>query len=369
MSVAFALLDGTPAQRMEELTSNWTDSRFRFLEDLLVVHGLNAWLWEQVGEQRLGRVLPDATVQKIADEHRANAERIDALHGDLALILRAGAAAGIEVMPLKGALLTTRGDTWRHRRPMADLDLLVRPADTAAMEGLLVGLGYRHQPEKNPRPTHDVYLNPSADGVVSAGEHVDNPRRVEVHTEVMRHLWGWIGTDDLTPALWSRATLSTVVGEPAVVPADEDFVAHLAIHASSDLLVGRGRVIQWLDFVGLSDTLRALLPNVPHPSLAYPSLGLAYRASALLGDIDPSSFAPLVPERLVRWVENVPLDDRSGLLLPGRLPLPSSWRARWKRWAPYRWRMAVAYGDVSLPQGLARHYSMLSGHANRAHRA
>jgi hypothetical protein len=369
MAVALALLDGAPGQRIEQLTLDWTDGRYRDLERLLVAHGLNPWLWQEVGGERLSRVLPAPTVQRIASQHRANAERIDALHHDLARILRAATAAGIEAMPLKGALLTTRNDEQRHRRPMADLDLLVRPADRHAMDQLLVRLGYRHQPENNPRPTHETYLNPGAAGVVTDGEHADNPRRVEVHTEVMRHLWGWIDDDEVTPALWRRAATGTVVGERALIPADADLVAHLAVHASSDLLVGRGRLVQWLDFGALSETLGAVLSGLPHPALAFPSIGLAYRALPQLSDIDPRVIYGQVPRRLVRWVEGVPLDDRSGLAMPGPLPLPSSWRARWQRWAPYRWRMAVAYGDVALPVGLARHAQMLAGHVRRASRS
>ena len=78
---------------------------------------------------------------------------------------------------------------------MADLDLLVHPADRAGMGALLVGLGYRHDPEANPHPTHDVFLDPGGGRIVSStGEHPDNPRRVEVHVEVKRHLWGWATT-------------------------------------------------------------------------------------------------------------------------------------------------------------------------------
>ncbi len=56
-------------------------------------------------------------------------------------------------MPLKGALLTTMaGRVDAGRRPMADLDLLVRPADRAGLGAVLAGLGYRHVPEAQPAP-------------------------------------------------------------------------------------------------------------------------------------------------------------------------------------------------------------------------
>src|ERR671913_1247605 len=89
MAVALALIDGAGAQRVEELTTGWADERWADLEQLLVVHGLNAWLWEAIGAERLGRMLRDETVERIAAQHRANAERIDALHADLRAILAA----------------------------------------------------------------------------------------------------------------------------------------------------------------------------------------------------------------------------------------------------------------------------------------
>ena len=222
------------------------------------------------------------------------------MHGELAAILAAAAAAGIEVMPLKGALLTTMAGRGPRRRPMADLDLLVHPADRAGLGAVLAGLGYRHAPEANPRPTHDVFLDPGGGRVVSfEGEHPDNPRRVEVHVEVKRHLWGWVDDDDLTAALWAGARSGEVLGQRAAIPRPDALFAHLAIHASSDLLSGRGRLVQWLD-LGSMAPLAGDLATMPHPRLAFPALRLAARAlpdamAAL--DLAPLSGARPAPPR------------------------------------------------------------------------
>ena len=274
--------------------------------------------------------------------------RIRRLHDDLARVLRAAAARGLEVMPLKGSLLTTTPGEDPYRRPMADLDLLVRPADRAAGAALLAELGWRHVPEHAPRPTHDTFVIGDGRVVDPVGEHEENPRRVDLHTEVKRHLWGWVDDDDLTAYLWSGATRSTVLGEAATVPTTGALFAHLAIHASSDLLVGRGRLVGWLDLGRLAARGRGRRSAASPGRLsgAAPGGPDAADGDARRGPRVAEDHA--VPSALARWAESVPLDDRCGLSL-GRSPdRPSSTSARWERWRPARWRLAVAYGDQPL---------------------
>ena len=258
-------------------------------------------------------------------------------------------------MPLKGALLTTM-----DRPHPSPADGRPRPARPPGRPGGARrdprGLGYRHVPEANPRPTHDVFLDPGGGRIVSfEGEHPDNPRRVEVHVEVKRHLWGWVDDDDLTAALWAGARSGEILGQRAAIPRADALFAHLAIHASSDLLSGRGRLVQWLD-LGSMAPLAGDLATLPHPRLAFPALRLAARALPdAMAALDLAWLAEQVPGRLGRWAATVPLDHRCGLTT-GRPPTePSGLGARWERWRPDRWRLAVAYGDVPLPVALARH--------------
>jgi hypothetical protein len=292
----------------------------------------------------------------LGEQDARNAERIERMHLELAAILAAAARDGIDVMPLKGALLTTMPVVDPHRRPMADLDVLVRPPDRARLGAMLGDLGYRREPERNPRPTHDVYLARGAARVTSGeGEHPDDPRRVEVHVEVKRHLWGWVDDDDLTPALWAGAERRDILGQPAIVPRPESLFAHMAIHASSDLLVGRGRLVQWLDLGTLAPRIDGVA-GLPHARLAYPALRLATRAQpTAMARLDLTSLEADVPRRLARWAASVPLDQRCGLTAGAPPDAPSALAARWERWRPDPWRLAVAYGEVPLAVALARH--------------
>ncbi|OGR65414.1 MAG: hypothetical protein A2X31_10310 [Elusimicrobia bacterium GWB2_63_22] len=68
----------------------------------------------------------------------------------------AAARAGIELVPLKGAALLELGVYQPGERGMSDADLLLRPGDLDAFEGILAGLGYSPMPN-----SADAWVRPS----------------------------------------------------------------------------------------------------------------------------------------------------------------------------------------------------------------
>ncbi len=326
---------------------------------LITIHGLAPHLFRNCGAEALADSLAPDQLAWLAEQDTLNAQRIDRMHAELAAILAAAARSGIAVIPLKGAMLTTMPGTDPHRRPMGDLDLLVHAMDRRGMANLLADLGYRHEPEANPRPTHDVFVDRGRGRVVSRDEHPDNPRRVEVHVELLRHLWGWLDDDRLTEQMWASAQPAEVLGQPAFSAAMSDVLSHVAMHATADLLYGRGRLVQWLDIASLAGhggvpaAGRTTFSGEPHRRLAYPSVSLARRVlpQAMAG-VDFEPLEAHVPERLVRWARSVPLDHRSGLMISSQRRVPHSLAARAARWAPVPWRLTVAYGDRPPPVAL-----------------
>jgi hypothetical protein len=342
------------ASRVAQDTASWSEASWAIAQRQISIHGLASHFVASGVPSQRDSGLPQHMVEWLSQQDALNAERIGRMHADLASILASSARAGIAVMPLKGALLTTLPFMGGYRRPMSDIDILVRPEDRGQAASLLAGLGYEHIAQGNPRPTHDVFLRPGS-RVVSVDEHPDNPRRVELHTEVVRHLWGWFDTDELTHGLWDRSTSLAVLGEPAVVPHPDDLLSHLAVHASSDLLAGRGRLVQWLDISRLAGA-GARMSRPAHERVAYISLRLTERT--LPGSMPVGDLAALevgMPKGLVAAVATAPLDDRSGLFVDYIRSGPSSLAERWKRWKPTRRRLWAAYGDAPLPLSLARH--------------
>ena len=354
-----------PTRERAAVVGRWSPSTWVAFRRVVTMHGLAPHLDGSLPGSELGGAMPAATLAWLAEQAGRNADRIRRMHAELAAILGAADAADVEVMPLKGAVLTTMPGADPSRRPMADLDLLVRPGDRGRLAEVLVGAGLPSRPGWPPA-TDPRRLRRSRRGgrlVDPEGEHPDNPRRVEIHVEVKRHLWGWADDDDLTAELWRGASRGEILGEPATLPRPESLLAHLAIHASSDLLSGRGRLVQWLD-LGVVAPAAGDLGRLPHPRLAYPSLRLARRAMpATLGGVDLGGLERQVPDRLARWAATVRLDASCGLTT-GRPPdEPASVGARWERWRPDRWRLLVAYGEVPLPVALARHGLTVAGRA------
>jgi hypothetical protein len=369
-------LEAAEPRRVAAKSRAWDVTTSLGMRRLITAHGLAAVLVRDPAAAPATTALPDDLQAWLADQDRTNRTRIDRLQAELAAVLRAFARRGIPVMPLKGSLLWTRSPGDPYRRPMADLDLLVRPDDREAARSVLAGEGYRRREVRTRRPTHDTFTLPGNERVVSlAGEHPDNPRPIELHVEVKRHLWAWVEDDDLTPFLWARSGRSTVVGEPAVVPSDLALLGHLAVHATSDLLQGRGRLLQLLDLADVAATVAAgaattavstapggdlHLRDLPHLRLVLPALVLATRRlPARTAAVTPDDIARLTagaPARLAEWAARVPLDTHAGLqsgrILPGDV---NTVGARWARWAPYPWRLLVAHGDVTLPVAAARH--------------
>lgn len=108
-------------------------------------HGTGPLLWD--GLRRAGQdgEVPGAEAADLREHLReVTARNLHLLH-ELDRVLAVLASAGIEAVLLKGAALLSVAYRHPGLRPMADLDLLVRPADLAGALAAVEGLGYRQR--------------------------------------------------------------------------------------------------------------------------------------------------------------------------------------------------------------------------------
>jgi hypothetical protein len=154
---------------------------------------------------------------------------------------------------------------------MADLDLLVQPADAAKASRLLTQLGY--QPG-TVHWKHTEFSKPDNHTVVSPlVEHPDNPRNVELHLHCRETFGG--PTIELTSLMWQNARPENLLGQPVMLPTADALWLHLLVHSTYHLWQGRGRLIYLADLVQvrpylaqIDDLLMAIDARYTYPTLA-----------------------------------------------------------------------------------------------------
>lgn len=280
------------------------------------VHGIASYLQPAMREAEW---LPESLKVWAEAQHAANSQRIARLHRDLQTILALFAAHELPLMPMKGALLTAQAYPDPGLRPMADLDLLIHPADFERARDLLGQLGYQ--------PTihhwkHTEFIQPDNQTVVDATcEHPDNPRKLELHLYCRENFGGPIV--DITDLMWGQAHLSTWLGQPAWLPSTATLALHLLVHASYHFWQGRGRLIQLLDLEQLyqhepepfenPQKLLTLLHSI-EARYTYPSLLLwhKYAPSAVNYALMISQRARVSPQ-FHHWADSLDLINSSHL--------------------------------------------------------
>jgi hypothetical protein len=344
------------AERLLRTVDAWPPATRLALRRLLTTQGLTA-LVADVLERSGTEAVPDGardTVTWLAGQLAQGRERGARFADDLAAILVRADAIDLPVLPLKGGLIAFTRYREPGLRPMADLDLLVRPGDEAGLHEVLVALGYRRT--NGPNAEHGVYRRPDERIVALDGTHPDNPRAVEVHARLRRSAWVDRGGVDLAPGLWASARPTSLLGQRAFVPDDAALLASVASHATGHLARGAGLALHWVDVATLA-THPAATNDGGAPlggdaaAWVYPPLALAARAfpddrtEALAARL-----APHVGSSLVRLAARVPLDDRAGLNVRGVHIVRLSWlRARWRRWRPNPWLVRLAHPDAPYP--------------------
>jgi hypothetical protein len=155
-------------------------------------------------------------------------------------------AAGVGAVGLKGTALRRLGLYRAGERPMGDIDLLVQAADVPRVARALSSLDYT---EAFVTLRHRVFTPRETPGITRAGEHPDNPLKIEVHESVGELLP--VRRVDIT------GTLAPPDSTPGLLPyRDEaELLRHLLLHAASNMRAHALRQVQLHDIALLAPRL------------------------------------------------------------------------------------------------------------------
>jgi hypothetical protein len=216
----------------------WSELEWRLAPAVAAMHGISPLLATALPWQG-----PPHWASFLAEQRRhtlLRQQRIDEL---LATIDERSRSAGIAIVVLKGAALQMAGVYAAGERPMADLDLLVRPADADIAVAVLLALSYR---DAGTTWKHQGFDPPDAERRAVLGEHADNPIKVDLHHRIGECLP--LTVTDLTDIVFPPHAQPGVNGYPHAAA----LMAHVSAHAAGAMTCRTLRLIQLCDISRLA---------------------------------------------------------------------------------------------------------------------
>ena len=215
--------------------SNWTLAEWEAAE--WVVYWQNALPWLVHRLQEADVELPDEVNGRLQSINSASRERTKVMLDACTEILAAFRQAGIETVLLKGAVLAPLIYPDPFQRPLADLDLLIRPKDVATSREIMLNqLGYRYYSRS---AEDEVYLRGERKANIWAP---DNVHPVEIHF-ALREEYAGIGYE-LAAVMWVASGKRPYwQNKTACLPSLPALLLHVCAHTTSDWLIQRGRLM------------------------------------------------------------------------------------------------------------------------------
>jgi hypothetical protein len=216
----------------------WGELEWRLAPAVAAMHGISPLLSVALAWQG-----PPHWSRFLAEQHRHTLLRQQRIEELLATVDERARTAGVAMVALKGAALLRAGVYAAGERPMADLDLLVRPADAEPAVAVLLALSYR---DAGTTWKHQCFDPPDAERHGLLGEHADNPIKIDLHYRIKEVL-------ALVPA-----ELTDIIFPPHAQPGLNAYprtaalLAHVLAHAAGSMTHRGLRLIQLCDIARLA---------------------------------------------------------------------------------------------------------------------
>jgi hypothetical protein len=215
----------------------WSELEWRLAPAVAAIHGISPLLAAALPWQG-----PPHWASFLAEQRQHTQLRQRRIAELLATIDERSRSAGIAIVALKGAALQQAGLYAAGERPMADLDLLVHPADADTAVAVLLALSYR---SAGTTWKHEAFDPPQV-GSAMLGEHADNPIKVDLHHRISERLP--LRPTDLTDIVFPPHAQPGLNAYPCAAA----LLAHVLAHAAGTMTHRGLRLIQLCDISRLA---------------------------------------------------------------------------------------------------------------------
>jgi hypothetical protein len=253
-----------------ESAPDWSDYEWAVARAVAAMHGISPLL-----AVSLPWGGPNAWTSFLQGQRSHTLARQLRIQAVLASIAEKACEAGVAVTALKGAALHELGLYSAGDRPMADIDLLVRPSDAERMTALLAtlrfGLSGVTWKERIFTPVDET-------AAAEFGEHRDNSVKIELHERICEKLpWRLTDVSEFIFPAKPRPGLNSY-------PSNGALMRHLLLHAAGSMAFQGLRILQLHDISLLAERMSesdwnevAQSPPAARPWWAYPPLDLVSR--------------------------------------------------------------------------------------------
>ena len=254
-----------------QTTPDWSEYEWTIARAVAAMHGISPLLSRSLQWQG------PKTWTTFLDEQRAHTR---ARHGRIQELLlsidRKARERGVAATALKGAALHQLGLYEAGDRPMADVDLLVRPVDVERTAALLASLGF----SQSGQTWKERIFTPVEDSVSAEfGEHAANGMKIELHERICEKLPFYL--TDISECIFSSRPIAGLNDYPSKA----SLMRHLLLHAAGSMAFQSLRIVQLHDIALLAGLMSDADWNEitgsrpPHARMwwAYPPLEITSR--------------------------------------------------------------------------------------------